>query len=359
MQIASPKEIYEIELPLEQKYVHFVDGNIPYFGKSIYEQLEETTNLTITNCRLEQLFISDTLVHLNASHNQLTRIEFSRTGDYSALVLLDLCHNNLSRVPNVKTFVQLEVLELSNNAIELLMLDVLEPLSNLKSLSLANNHIQSFVSRVHFQLRSLTELQLSNNTLMEFTADNWTLPALSRLDLDGNQLFYLNSEDLHRAFPNLSQINLTGNNWNCRGLSALLQYLHRQSISHSPAEAASSCATDDQTSLKGICCIRSYLNYVTLQTQWDIRKLQQDMRAMNGTLVTDLAQVRADQSYDIGMLERQLAQQERHMFRMRNHLVQMAQVIENLLEELFLRQSEAAIGKQQHSREKRPAMLIF
>ncbi|XP_039451517.1 leucine-rich repeat-containing G-protein coupled receptor 5-like [Culex pipiens pallens] len=354
--IALPGDIDQIELPEAQQYVHFANGNIPSFAESIYGQLETTTNLTITGCAVKKLYVGAQLVHLNASGNDIQAIEIASGSDYSSLKVLDLSTNNLSRIPNVKDFVGLERLDLSGNKITFGKLDLFARLTKLKWLSLAGNEINSLVGGL--QLRYLEELHLNGNKLLEVDFLNWQLRALVKLDLRDNLLMYLNAEDLESPFPKLARIDLSGNQWNCQGITKLVERLQKRAISFQPAPTTSKCPT---TSIQGVCCEDSYVNSVTLQSQWDIRKLQRQMQTMNDTLVAKLAAVRLEQGVQIEQLERQLTVQEGQMGEMKLHLLRMARLIEDLIEELYLRQMEGVAEAKDEKRRgaKRQLKIVF
>uniref|UniRef100_A0A1Q3FS28 Putative leucine-rich repeat protein n=1 Tax=Culex tarsalis TaxID=7177 RepID=A0A1Q3FS28_CULTA len=334
--LVQPGDIDQIELPEEQQFVHFLDGNIPTFDESIYGQLETATNLTITGCQVKKLFVSAQLIHLNASGNHIQGIERASGSDYSGLKVLDLSTNNISRVPNVKDFVGLERLDLSGNKISFVKLDLFGRLTKLKWLSLADNVIDSLEGGL--RLRYLEELHLNGNKLLEVDFISWQLQALAKLDLRDNLLMYLNAEDLEKPFPKLARIDLTGNQWNCQGMTKLVEQLQKRSIDFKPPPTK--CPT---THIQGFCCEDSYVNSVTLQSQWDIRKLQRQMQTMNDTLVAKLAAVRQEQGVQIEQLERQLTVQEGQMAEMKRHLLRMARLIEDLIEELYLRQTEGVV----------------
>ncbi|XP_055635899.1 leucine-rich repeats and immunoglobulin-like domains protein sma-10 [Toxorhynchites rutilus septentrionalis] len=335
--IESLDDIHTMELPAEQQFVQFVDGAIPDFGQVIYEQLESVTNLTITNSGVKKLFVAPTLVYLNASMNNLTRIERASSEDYSTLRVLILSHNAFDRVPNIKDFVAIETLDLSDNKMDSVNLDLFSRLTKLRELDLSNNKIRFLDTENGFSLRSLTILELRKNHLFELDLTRWKLPALRSLHISLNFLSYINGEDLRQAFPKLSVLGMSRNQWNCRCLSKLTYFLEQHSISFTHDD---SLCLANYTSIKQVCCLDSYVNYVTLNSQRDIRLLQREMAAMNTTLVVKLAAVRDEQSVQIAVLEQKLTVQEKQMALMKDHLTSMARLIDDLIEELYLREME-------------------
>lgn len=229
--IATPGDIKTVTLPTEQQFIQFVDGVIPDFGEFIYSQLKSVTNLTITNSSVEKLTVTPTLVHLNASMNNLTHIERNSDADYDSLRVLILSHNTLDQLPNIKDFVAVEILDLSDNKLISLNLDLFARLTKLKKLDLSRNKIRSLDTVKGFRLDNLTELQLVKNHLFELDIARWNLPALTLFDLSYNMLPHLNGEDIRQAFPKLKLIGISRNQWNCRVLTKLADFLKKNSIS--------------------------------------------------------------------------------------------------------------------------------
>lgn len=77
----------------------------------------------------------------------------------------------------------------------------------------------------------MNKLDISYNNLKYFDLEILSYQNnLQSLYLDGNQLSELNYENLKEYFPNLSEIGLSHNNWNCIFLKSMVTHLHRKSI---------------------------------------------------------------------------------------------------------------------------------
>ncbi|XP_055609181.1 toll-like receptor Tollo [Uranotaenia lowii] len=335
VKLSSPDKIYDVELPEAQQSVHFLEGNIPNFGEPIYGQLEETTNLTINKAGVEQLFVGPQLIHLNASWNKLKRIEKTPNAENLNLLVLELSHNLFDRVPNVKEFLGLQHLNLSFNQIGFVSLEIFTNLSQLQTLDLSNNRIRSLDSA--FRLQKLKFLHLNNNHITDLDFNSWNLTNLKYLNIANNRMLFLEGSDFELSFPSLTTLSFSGNIWNCRALSKLYPHLQNRSISYQTDQLP--CPTN-RSSVYDICCDDSYVNFVTLKSQWDIRKLRKEMDFMNDMMKVKLIEVSQEQDAQIELLQRKLTEQEEKMDAMKNHLLQMSGMIEDLIEELYLRYQE-------------------
>ncbi|XP_062565657.1 uncharacterized protein LOC134227957 [Armigeres subalbatus] len=354
----TPNEEEPIILPEELQFVELVNGNIPKITEEFYNEFgEPPTNFTVVNCGVEQLFVCPQFVHLNATGNKLKSVTINNKVSYDRLKVFVVAHNLLKRLPNIKDMSQLEHLDVSHNSIDYIDLKAFQRLTKLKVLNLTSNRIGSLDGA--FKQGQLIELRLSNNELQDISFDDWQMPNLEILDLSLNLLMYLNGEDLREPFPLLRYLGLPGNQWNCRSLPKLLDSLKERSIRF--FGDVTRCAAN-LTSVKGFCCQDSYVSWVTLQSQWEIRKLERKIQSLNDTLLADLAKVKNEQGQQIAQLERKIEQQEKLMETMRNHLMSMEGLIEDLIEELYLREVETARLKNdvvENVKENAPMKLIY
>lgn len=122
----------------------------------------------------------------------------------SSLEDLNLNHNNLSQLP------------------------IFEGVSHLQRLSLTYNKIQNVKDiTVIFEAKKLENLSLEGNFLEEFLIQKpystATQKYLSTLRLRNNKLKWLNTTNIMFHFPNLTQIYLDGNSFNCTSLEDILK----------------------------------------------------------------------------------------------------------------------------------------
>uniref|UniRef100_A0A1W7R8N6 Putative membrane glycoprotein lig-1 n=1 Tax=Aedes albopictus TaxID=7160 RepID=A0A1W7R8N6_AEDAL len=333
----TPNDEEPIILPEELQFVEMLNGNIPKIDEDFYNEFgEPPTNFTVTNCNVEQLFVSPQFVHLNATGNKLKTVTINGKMSYNRLKMLIVSRNQLRRLPNIKDLTQLEHLDVSRNIIDFIDLNVFQRLTNLKVLNLEGNRINSLDGP--FRLGKLTELRLNSNELQEISFDSWNLTNLAIFDLSLNLLMYLNGDDLREPFPRLRYLGLPGNQWNCRALPKLLATLQERSVRF--FGDVTRCGKN-WTTVQGLCCQDSYVNWVTLHSQWEIRKLERRIQTLNDTLLADLAKVKDEQGTQITKLEQQIEEQEGLMVNMKRHLMSMEGLIEDLIEELYLREVES------------------
>ncbi|XP_065088537.1 uncharacterized protein LOC135710008 [Ochlerotatus camptorhynchus] len=338
-----------IVLPEDLQFVHLIDGNIPKIEDEFYNEFgDPPINFTITNCAVERLYVNPAVVHMNASWNKLKVVTVNSKQSYGHLRVLALSHNQLRKLPNIKDLIQLEKLDVSYNAIDYIDLHIFQRLTNLKTLDMGGNKITSLDGQV--RLEKLVELRLNNNELHDVGFGTWNLPNLATLDLSLNLLMYLNGADIQDFFPKLLYLGLPGNQWNCRALPKLLDALRERSVGF--LVDLGKCPAN-WTAVDGLCCVDSYVNWVTLHSQWEIRKLERKVQTLNDTLVADLARVKNEQGQQIRQLEEKIDQQEQLMGNMKGHLLSMQGLIEDLIEELYMRELEELDSKK-GTEEKKP-----
>lgn len=351
----STKDGGPIVLPEDLQFVHLIDGNIPKIEDEFYNEFgDPPVNFTITNCAVERLYVNPAVVHMNASWNKLKVVTINSRLSYDHLRVLTLSHNQLRKLPNIKDLIQLENLDVSHNSIDYIELHLFQRLTNLKLLDLGGNKITSLDGQ--FRLEKLVELRLNNNDLQAVGFDTWNLPNLATLDLSLNLLMYLNGADVQEFFPKLRYLGLPGNQWNCRALPKLLKALREQSVIF--LDNLGTCP-GNWTAFEGLCCVDSYVNWVTLHSQWEIRKLERKVQSLNDTLVADLARVKNEQGQQISQLEEKIVEQEQLMGNMKGHLLSMEGLIEDLIEELYLRELEKLESKKGSDESKTGGMKLI
>jgi len=93
-----------------------------------------------------------------------------------------------------------------------------QKMPNLRMLNLRNNSITDF--RVNVRLNQLWSLDLSSNRLMYFYNQTFiNLPFLKRLNLNNNLFTTLDS--LQSVLPNLSELQMTGNQFLCSSICSI------------------------------------------------------------------------------------------------------------------------------------------
>ena len=154
------------------------------------DQFINLESIDATQNRISRIdFRSLTFRHLRVlmlDNNQLTQLP-DEISNLSSLASIFLRNNQLIDLPNgMRELHDLERLDLANNRLSALP-DVISDLRRLKALDVSGNNLSQLSSNLQ-QLEHLETLNLANNKLVGLTLGDISMPALSRLALDGNPL---------------------------------------------------------------------------------------------------------------------------------------------------------------------------
>nr|XP_029732602.1 LOW QUALITY PROTEIN: uncharacterized protein LOC109402493 [Aedes albopictus] len=145
--------------------------------------------LELTFAREEKKFIN--LLMLDLSENSLRSLRRDYFSKLDRLKLLKLSENQLSNLPSdiFYDLINLEELQLQHNHLVEIVPGQLRPLSKLRILNLSNNTIHDLPRNIFNGLNNLTELYMSNNRLYVVPFQIFKeLRALEVLDVSNNML---------------------------------------------------------------------------------------------------------------------------------------------------------------------------
>ncbi|XP_072031265.1 uncharacterized protein [Amphiura filiformis] len=218
--------------------VLYVGGNnITDIESDLFHEMESLKVLTLPNCSLSQVTLTNKLLlldlssntlqrfpddlstnmtHLSLNNNRLSFLNQTVFDDRSSLISLVLSQNNISFIPN-DTFIHLHDLKrlnlYSNRLIEIEN-GFLNGLSDLVSLDLQANSLESLPSGVFKELRQLKELYLYGNKLNMIDPDVFNgLTSLEVLNLGYNSIESLPSGTF-RDLRQLKELYLYANKLN-------------------------------------------------------------------------------------------------------------------------------------------------
>lgn len=206
---------YKVDLlNLENNNIDSFDGE-----KCDYE------SLLIGGNHLKEITITNELKLLDASNNEIESVKFDSLNK-SIIQSLNLSKNKIAEnvLDQVKDMKSLIKLDLSDILIGPLPIDSLANLLSLEELSLKNSGISNINFGTFSHQKNLTRLDISSNNLKSLNLHMFTsLNNLISIDISGNSLSVLNNMDnIKGTFPQLKEISIHDNNWNCSYLAILV-----------------------------------------------------------------------------------------------------------------------------------------
>ncbi|XP_067651138.1 carboxypeptidase N subunit 2-like isoform X2 [Haliotis asinina] len=176
------------------------------------------TNLSITNCRLQNIqdgsFQNITnLSTLDISSNYIATIRKGAFNGLASLQVLNLSHNNIANVASaLQSLHNLRILDLSYNAISDLHTGAFSSQEQLVYLRLDGNRLQNLHGYVFQGLQNLQHLSLRHCLLINIASDMFSIVRSIRvLNLGQNQIQELPASEELRNLPSLQHLHLDSN----------------------------------------------------------------------------------------------------------------------------------------------------
>lgn len=192
--------------------------------------------VSFDNCSVEYLIASHN--HLNwlhihsdlkgfvAAKNQINSFVVSGDGD-SEVYHFDLSDNqDVSHVwPSLRRMPEMQFLNLSHSYVGLLEENAFADMKELKYVLLKNTGLESLPYDIFANNKFLWTIDLSDNALETIDLTMFTgLNRLRILDLSGNKLAKLHGfERVRTILPELSEIGIAGNRFECHDLSVIIR----------------------------------------------------------------------------------------------------------------------------------------
>ncbi|XP_065093204.1 uncharacterized protein LOC135713909 [Ochlerotatus camptorhynchus] len=227
-------------------------------GKFLDVFRDDLEVLKVEDCGLQSVTITRNMVALYARNNVIQKVFMDQNDECASLMELDLSSNRLTTVQNVTNCEKLKVLNLGineqlwrKNTIDL---SAFANLNLLEDLNLSDNgvfYLDGFGLQ-NVGLQSLKLLDLSKNDILPADLRLDILKpfiALETLKLNDNNMVQLDYADL-TDFKSLKSVHLNGNNFPCRKVKDMLEFLNQHNIA-TPLDRDSNCG-DQQ--IEGMCC---------------------------------------------------------------------------------------------------------
>ncbi|XP_044265512.1 leucine-rich repeat-containing protein 70-like [Tribolium madens] len=239
-------------------------NNIYYIQPDAFKGLSNLRHLYLSNNRLERLegyvfkYLPNLLL-LYLEHNSIISIDSFAFANLSNLNALYLNNNSINFLTqyNFKPLNNLVDLQLRRNSLVEIQTSAFNGLTNLKHLHLGNNRLRTvkrygFVGLDNLQnldlinndfkhfdlsyvesLKKLETLWLEQNRLSNLSIDVKLDPlnSLYSLGINDNNLTVLNYKLLYNKMPNIRDVFIYNNSWNCELLINMQQFFQEQNVS--------------------------------------------------------------------------------------------------------------------------------
>lgn len=226
------------DLPIDRtnlREIRLADNEIEKIDADLLEAIQTVTEVDLSRNKIDELpqfNAASQLRKLDLSGNAIHLIAKDTFAEVTQLRVLILNDNKLqSATIHFSESNQLEILELANNEIGEVRVGDFLRLGHLKKLNLSHSQL------THIELGALApitlqlvELDLSDNQFKEINFDGFlaSMPNLQLLRLNGNQLTELD-DDFSQLFPQLNELLVSGNKFNCTYLGQFVRSLDSRS----------------------------------------------------------------------------------------------------------------------------------
>ncbi|XP_062709883.1 relaxin receptor 1-like [Aedes albopictus] len=157
-----------------------------------FEHLDQRVRwLTIKHSSISKVYLLPSIDVLCITQSEVSEIVIVNWQKMNDIVTwkIEVRNTSIKSIPfNIDKLVKLNDLEWSNNKIESLNLSSLNGLNELTHVTFIRCSILEIVDRDPVHLPSLLVLVLKQNNISHIETNRWSLPKLSSLNLDNNQL---------------------------------------------------------------------------------------------------------------------------------------------------------------------------
>ncbi|XP_052565369.1 prolargin-like isoform X1 [Culex pipiens pallens] len=223
--------------------INFFRSNFSSFSPALGRRFgEETEKINLYNCVLPSLAVPLMVKQLGvffASSLQTVLVNYRLE---NALEYLSIVGTGVRDIRFVEALTKLKFLRVQKNRLSFVNFERFRNLTDLETIDLSENQlIHLDVGQELLKLPKLIELRLDKNYLAQFDVGMWSFPNLLFLKIHYNLIKSLNVEQLVDSLPNLSQISLAANPWNCGRLNTMVSYLLENNINYQEEAGKLSC----------------------------------------------------------------------------------------------------------------------
>ncbi|KAF5298211.1 hypothetical protein FQA39_LY02635 [Lamprigera yunnana] len=248
------------------KYLYFNGNKITNLEGNVFEKLINLKLLYLEHNRITTInYLAfhglENLNYLYLNNNTITTLTQYNFKPLRNLVDLQLRHNKLISLGTsvFNGLRNLKFLYLGANDLNTIEQYGLVGLNCLQVLDFIGNKLENFSLSYFKDVDTINVLWLENNNLRNFTIDPQAKvqKSLKIINLETNNLQFVNYKFLHEKAPQLEELWIGGNNWTCDFILEMYDYFHGKDVKICTME---NCSKSTIKSYMESICFEPYQN---------------------------------------------------------------------------------------------------
>ncbi|XP_058116204.1 uncharacterized protein LOC131258837 [Anopheles coustani] len=229
LSVKMSSNVKEVRLNMEQYYYE------RHLGITVYDSflhvtiLHNPASVHVGHNRIKELHMPTDLQTGEFIKSSISKVHTNSSLSY-AVTYLDLQGNSIYDISSLSALVNLQTLNLENNYISEINGTIFTSMRNLSMLYLGYNRFQKLDFKVF--PKSLSNLWLCRNRLNVLDLVNVSLPSLTVLDVESNNLKTIDVVAVFAALPGLQFLPIAQNKFYESEAKRIIAELNRHNVSH-------------------------------------------------------------------------------------------------------------------------------
>ncbi|XP_065092078.1 carboxypeptidase N subunit 2-like [Ochlerotatus camptorhynchus] len=208
-------------------------------------------HIDLSNNLISSVMVPRYAKKIVARNNHIHKLATDPNSFIFMLEYLDASRNRLNNIETLARFGKMTYIDLSYNRLLSVDFALFKNMRSLRELNLAHNNIFA-VSTSDVQPIALRLVDLSNNELTRLSVDDTRgISQVEQLLLNNNYLVKFEVTKGQNLFPRLQSITLSGNDWACPDMEAMLVEFGSKKVTVKSTDE--NCATH-LVKKRGLCC---------------------------------------------------------------------------------------------------------